>query len=65
MAMCQRCYTETTITTMSRFNTQILCMKCLKKEQDHKDYKKAADAELAACKRGNLNYPGIGKPADL
>lgn len=45
---------------MSRFNEDCLCMKCIKKEKEHPDYKKAAEAELAEVKKGNYNFKGIG-----
>ena len=48
--------------TMSRFNTDALCMKCAEEERNHPDYQKAADAELAAVKRGERTFPGIGWP---
>ena len=47
---------------MSRFNTDCLCIECEEAERKHPDYKKAADAELAALKRGDTNFPGIGWP---
>lgn len=65
MTRCQRCSKETRATTMSRFNTQILCMECLEKEEKHPKYKEAAAAELHAVQAGNYNFSGIGKPADL
>ena len=37
-------------------------MKCAEEERNHPDYQKAADAELAAVKRGDTNFPGIGWP---
>ena len=48
--------------TMSRFNTQALCHKCLAEERQHPDYQKAVDAELAAIRSGNRNFEGIGWP---
>jgi hypothetical protein len=50
---------------MSKFNTDIICMDCKDKEREHPQFKRAVDAELAACMRGDYNFPGIGKPADL
>ena len=47
---------------MSRFNTDTLCLKCIEEEKLHPDYQKAAEAELAAVKRGDFNFPGIGWP---
>jgi predicted sulfurtransferase len=51
--------------TMSRFNTDTICMPCKDKERAHPDYKRAEEAELAAVRSGDYNFPGIGKPADL
>lgn len=62
---CQRCGKKTCCHSMSRFNTQLCCMDCLDAEQKHPKYKEAAEAELAACRRGNYNFAGIGKPAGL
>ena len=50
--------------TMSRFNTEVLCMECAERECQHPDYRKAADAELAAVRRGDMNFPGIGYPGN-
>jgi len=50
---------------MSRFNTDIICVPCEDKEKAHPLYEKAWEAELAAVKAGDYNYPGIGKPEDL
>lgn len=36
-------------------------MDCKEKEREDPEYKKAADAEHEAVKRGNLNFPGIRK----
>ena len=46
--------------TMSRFNTDTLCMKCAEEERQHSDYQLAADAELAAVRSGNRNFAGLG-----
>ena len=51
--------------TMSRFNTDWICIDCEKKEREHPDYKRASEAELKAVQSGNYNFKGIGKPADL
>ena len=48
--------------SMSRFNQDALCHKCLEEERQHPDYKLAADTELAAVKAGDRNFPGIGWP---
>ena len=48
--------------TMSRFNTDAICMKCAEEERQHPDYQKAVDAEMAQVRAGNYNYEGIGWP---
>lgn len=65
MAVCDRCHQKTHGTTMSFFNTEIICMKCSAKEREHPKFKEARDAEEAAVKAGNTNFRGIGKPPDL
>lgn len=63
MDKCRRC--GGTSVTMSRFNTDMICEVCEDKERAHPDYSKAVEAELKALQGGNMNYPGIGRPADL
>ncbi len=48
--------------TLSRFNTQCICMTCAEEECQHPDYKRAADAELEAVRNGNRNFAGVGWP---
>ena len=62
---CDRCGEENTATIMSYFNTDTLCMACKEKERAHPDFERAREAEIAEVQKGNYNYPGIGKPADL
>lgn len=62
---CQRCSKETAAHTMSMFNTETICLDCSAKEGRHPQYQAAVDAEAAAVRSGNLNFRGIGKPADL
>ena len=62
---CDRCNKETNTWIMSIFNTDKICMECKEKERKHPDYKKALDAEHEAIRNGNMNFAGIGKPADL
>ncbi len=58
---CQRCGGLLTGgRTMSRFNEDCICMDCAKKEKEHPRYKEAVEAEMAAIKQGNMNFPGIG-----
>ena len=45
--------------TMSRFNTNCICMNCSEKEKKDKDYDKAVKAENDEIKKGNYNYKGI------
>lgn len=45
--------------TMSMFNTQCICMDCLKKEKQDKDYEKAVKTDHEEIKKGNYNYKGI------
>jgi hypothetical protein len=63
--ICDRCGGDATISIMSRFNTESICLACEKKERAHPDYKRAARIELEAVQRGDYNFPGIGKPEDL
>lgn len=46
--------------TMSRFNTDCICMACAEAEIRHPDYRKAVEAELAEIRKGNRNFKGIG-----
>ena len=46
--------------TMSRSNTDAICMKCAEEERQHHDYQLAADAELAAVRSGNRNFADLG-----
>lgn len=62
---CQRCGKETKVHTMSRFNTQDICMECKDKEMKHPKYKEACDREHQEVVNGNMNYEGIGLPEDL
>lgn len=45
---------------MSMFNTDCLCMDCIRKEKQRSDYREAQEAERAALLRGERNYKGIG-----
>jgi hypothetical protein len=63
---CDRCcQSHKNLTTMSIFNEETICLPCKSEERIHPDYKKASDAEIAECKKGNYNFKGIGLPADL
>lgn len=62
---CDRCKKPSIWTQMSTFNTEACCFDCIDKEKLHPKYEEAAAAENAAVLRGDFNFPGIGKPADL
>jgi len=57
---CHRCGKESLIHTMSRFNTDLICMECEEAEHAHPRYQEAVETEAAACRRGDYNFPGIG-----
>ena len=59
---CDRCGGELRVRQMSRFNTDVLCQRCIEEERNHPDYEKAAAAELAAVRAGERDFPGIGWP---
>ena len=54
-----------TTLTMSRFNTQMVCIACINAERAHPDYPAAEAAELASVRAGNYNFEGVGLPPDL
>lgn len=62
---CQRCGVETSVTIMSMFNEQIICMDCKDKEVEHPLYKGAREAEVEQVRQGNYNFKGVGKPSNL
>lgn len=43
----------------------MICDSCEEKEKAHPKYPEAKKAELEAVQRGDMNFPGIGKPSDL
>ena len=65
MSKCPRCEKETNITTMSWFNTDMICIECTDREKQHPDYEKAKQANYDAEKGGNMNFEGIGCPKTL
>jgi len=60
MTKCDRCRTETNVTTMSMFNTQVICMDCQDAERKRPDFEAARQAETEAVLRGDYNFPGVG-----
>lgn len=63
--ICNRCGMAITISIVSRFNTDVLCLPCSEKERAHPLYSEAVAREEEAIRGGNLNFKGIGKPHDL
>jgi hypothetical protein len=53
------------MTSMSYFNTDVLCMECDEKERAHPKFKEAQAEEEKHVRAGNYNFKGVGKPADL
>ena len=63
--ICERCKRETTHLKMSFFNTDICCITCIKEEREHPNYAEAKNIEIEECKKGNMNFEGIGLPSDF
>ena len=57
---CDRCGKETSVHTMSMFNTEEICMDCKALEEMRPDYKQAVETDEQAIRRGDFNFPGIG-----
>jgi len=58
--VCPRCGQSTNgKTTMSVFNTEVICIPCKEKEKEDPDYQLAIDTEAEEIRKGNYNYPGI------
>lgn len=62
---CQRCREDAVVTTMSLFDTDMICNKCEKIERAHPQFPEARNVELDELSKGNYNFPGIGLPKDL
>ena len=45
---------------LSMFNNDTLCMKCKNEETQRPDYPAAVAADVAAIRRGDFNFKGIG-----
>ena len=64
---CERCGADLgrVASTMSRFNTQTICLPCSEDEREAPGYIAAATAETTAVQQGDMNFPGVGlSPAD-
>jgi len=62
---CARCRRPADATILSMFNTEEICLDCQEREEQHPRYEEARRAEAEAVRRGELNFPGVGKPEDL
>jgi len=60
MTNCDRCGKESHGTIVSKFNTDSLCDDCHDDERLAPGYQAADAAELAACRRGDFNFEGVG-----
>ncbi len=58
---CDRCGESTThsSTTMSIFNTDVICMSCKDKERKDPEYKAASIAETEAYRNGVKDFQGV------
>ena len=65
MFLCERCRQPSQVFTGSIFNQQLVCVPCVLKERAHPRFLEAAEAEEAAVRRGDFNFPGIGLPEDV
>jgi hypothetical protein len=56
---CDRCGGPTNnSTTMSIFNTDVICMSCKEEEKKDPEYDAASLSEMEAIRRGETNYNG-------
>lgn len=58
--VCDRCHKETSVSKMSWFNLDRLCLECQDEESKHPRFELARATEEAAVAQGNYNFPGIG-----
>lgn len=65
MVTCNRCESIVNGHTMSMFNTETICLRCARIEEQHPKYDDARKADLEEIRKGNYNFEGIGKPDDL
>jgi hypothetical protein len=57
---CDRCGAVPIATVMSYFNLDVICLNCKGDERGAPGYRNAVEAEAAALRRGETNYPGAG-----
>ncbi len=57
---CSRCRAPLRSYTVSRFNTETICLECSDDERQAPGYRLAAETETNAVRSGDYNFPGIG-----
>lgn len=64
---CERCGADLSkvSSTMSKFNRDTICSDCKARERAHPGYEAADEAEVAAVRGGEHNFPGVGCPPVL
>lgn len=62
MQYCERCRKSTNVFRCSMFNTQMVCLSCIKAEKELPEYEEARRKEHEEVCKGNYNYEGIGYP---
>ena len=60
---CDRCFKETKVHTMSKFNRDELCLACKADEKLAPGYRAADAAECSAVRSGDYNFAGVGLSA--
>ncbi len=60
---CARCGNDLSVSLMSRFNTDVLCMNCEALEREHPAFAAAEETELLAVRSADYNFRGVGLPA--
>lgn len=59
---CDRCHKPTNgVTIMSMFNQEVICIPCGDAEKNEAGYKEAVEADHKEIRKGNWNFPGIGR----
>jgi hypothetical protein len=56
---CERCHKSSGgVTTMSIFNSEVICMSCKEKEKKDPEYLAASLEELESVRAGDMNFSG-------
>ena len=61
---CKRCGSRDVGFVVSKFNLDTICIPCKDDERLAPGYKTADAAEVAACRAGDYNFPGVGLSRD-